>query len=155
MLSCDGTTGPAIPTPDAQEFKTYSYEYSLYPHRNNWLKADCFMPAYEFNQGLIGFQLPVTKGKQKLPSKFSFIEIKPNNIILVALKKAENINSAIMRLFETKGQKTKGIIRLFKEPISVEKVNLLEEDEGHVDCRGDEINISVGPFEILSLKIRF
>jgi len=156
MLSADGITGPAVPTPDAQEFKTCSFQYALCPHGKGWPEADCFKPAYEFNHGLAGFQLPVARGKRKLPSYFSFVEITPCSLILAAFKKADNADAVILRLFETKGQRTRGVIRLFKEPASVQRVNLLEEEEeGRVGHQGNEISLSVKPFEIVSLKIRF
>ena len=155
MLSSDGITGPAIPTPDAQEFKTYSFQYSLFPHREGWKESDCYKPAYEFSHGLSGFQLPASKGRRKLPFMFSFVEIEPGNLVLAAFKKAENTDEVVLRLFETKGQKTTGVIHLFKEPASVKKVNLLEEEEGRINHQGDEITLSVRPFEITSLKIRF
>ena len=132
MLSSDGITGPAIPTPDAQEFKTYSFQYSLFPHRKGWKESDCYKPAYEFSPGLSGFHLPASKGKRRLPFVFSFV-----------------------RFFETKGQKTTGVIHLYKEPVSVKTVNLLEKEEGRINHRDNEITLKVKPFEIVSLKIRF
>jgi len=156
MLSSDGVTGPAIPTPDAQEFKTYTFEYSLYPHQKSWKEANSFKPAYEFNYDLIGFQLPVEKRKKTLPSRFSFVEIKPESLILVALKKAADTDDVILRFFETKGEKTPGEIDLFKEPSSVKIVNLLEEEEeGDVECTGRRIRLQVKPFEIVTLKLSF
>jgi len=71
------------------------------------------------------------------------------------IKKADNADAVILRLFETKGKRTKGVIRLFKEPASVKRVNLLEEEEGSIGHRGNEISLSVRPFEIISLKIGF
>jgi alpha-mannosidase len=155
MLSSDGVTGPAIPTPDAQELKTYSFEYALFPHRNGWRESDAFKPAYEFNCNLMGFQLPLTKGNRVFPHQFSFVELKPENLVLVAFKKAEDSNDVILRLFETKGQKTWGEITLFKEPTSVKVVNLLEEEGEEVKFRGRKIKFWVKPFEIVSLKIGF
>jgi alpha-mannosidase len=155
MLSSDGETGPAIPTPDAQEFKAYSFEYSLFPHQGSWEEANSFKPAYEFNYDLAGFQLPVEKRGEIFPSRFSFAETRPENLILVALKKAEDTNEIILRLFETKGEKTRGEINLFKEPSSIKMVNLLEEEEGEIEAKGKKIRLQVKPFEIVSLKIRF
>ncbi len=157
MLSSDGETGPAIPTPDAQEFKTYQFEYSLFPHREDWKKANSFLPANEFNHNLIGFQLPPETRKKirTLPSRLSFVELKPENLVLVALKKAENTNEVVLRFFETKGEKTSGVVSLFKEPVSAKVVNLLEEEEGEIECRGGEIRVEVNPFEIVTLKVRF
>jgi len=155
MLSADGITGPAIPTPDAQELKTYSFEYSLFPHRKGWKESNAFKPAYEFNYNLMGFQLPVVKGTRTLPHQFSFVEVKPENLILVAFKKTEDTNAVILRLFETKGEKASGEIRLFKEPSSVKTANLLEEEERELKFRGKRIRLQVKPFEIVTLKIEF
>ncbi|MFW6105265.1 MAG: glycosyl hydrolase-related protein, partial [Chloroflexota bacterium] len=158
MLSSDGETGPAIPTPDAQEFKTYNFEYSIFPHRKDWKKANSFMPANEFNNNLIGFQLPpeTRKRVRTLPSRLSFIELKPENLILVALKKAEDTNEVVLRCFETKGQRTEGVVNIFREPVSAKVVNLLEEEEEReIECQGGEIRFEVNPFEIVTLKLKF
>jgi len=157
MLSSDGVTGPAIPTPDAQEFKTYSFEYSLFPHLKGWKQANSFKPAYEFNHNLIGFQMPAERRKKTkiLPSRFSFFEVKPENVILAALKKAEDSNEVVLRLFETKGERTKTEIDLFKEPKSVKVINLLEMEERETKFKGKRIKLRVKPFEIVSLKVGF
>ncbi|MFH1624706.1 MAG: glycosyl hydrolase-related protein, partial [Pseudomonadota bacterium] len=148
----------AIPTPDAQEFKTCRFEYSLFPHRKGWRESNSFRPAYEFNYGLSGFQLPkVRKGKRTLPSHLSFVTLNPENLILVTFKKAEDAGEVILRFFETKGERAKAEISLFREPTSVERVNLLEEEDegGKITWRGRKISLPVKPFEIVSLKLRF
>ena len=155
MLASDGVIGPAIPTPDAQEFKNYTFEYSLYTHRKGWKDANSFKPAYEFNYGLTGFQLPMERRKGNLPYRFSFVEVKPENLILVVFKKAEDSDEVILRFFETKGESTAGEITLYKEPSLVKMVNLLEEEEGEVKYRGRKVRLKVKPFQIVSLKIRF
>ncbi len=158
MLASDGVTGPAIPTPDAQEFKNYTFEYSLFPHRKDWKGANSFQPAYEFNYGLFGFQLPLEKRRGSLPYRFSFVGLKPENLILVAFKKAEDSDEVILRFFETKGERTTGEITLFREASSVKMANLLEEEaepDREIKTRGRKIRLRVKPFEIVSLKIKF
>jgi len=155
MLSSDGVTGPAIPTPDAQEMKTYQFEYSLFPHKGGWKQANSFKPAYEFSCNLTGIQISTTKGVRKLPSRTSFIEIKPENLILVALKKGEKADEVILRFFETKGEKTRAVISLFKKPTSVKIANLLEEEERSIGNRAKKIWLQVKPFEIVTLKLEF
>ncbi|MFH1651946.1 MAG: glycoside hydrolase family 38 C-terminal domain-containing protein [Chloroflexota bacterium] len=155
MLASDGVTGPAIPTPDAQEFKTATFEYSLYPHKKGWKESNAFKPAWEFNSGLSAFQLPGVKGRGSFPGSFSFIRINPENLIMVAFKKAEKSEETVLRFFETKGERTRGEIYFYRKPVSVKRVNLLEEEEGHVRFRSRKINLWVKPFEIVSLKIKF
>jgi alpha-mannosidase len=157
MLSSDGETGPAIPTPDAQEFKTYHFEYSLFPHQGSWKRANPFIPANEFNNDMIGFQLPAGTRKRvrTLPGNLSFVELKPENLVLVALKKAEDSNEVVLRLFETKGEKSSGVLTFFKELVSARMVNLLEQGEKEIEYRGREIRFEVKPFEIVSMKLQF
>ncbi|MBI2860540.1 MAG: glycoside hydrolase [Chloroflexi bacterium] len=156
MLSSDGVTGPAIPTPDAQEFKTYTFEYSLYPHQKGWKEANSFRPAHEFNNNLTGFQLPAPKSGGDLPPMLSFVRVRPENLVLVALKKAEHGDEVVLRLFETKGEPAEGEIELFLEPASVKVVDLLErDDELAVEHDGNRIRLRVRPFEIVSLKLGF
>ena len=155
MLSSDGVTGPAIPTPDAQEFKTYNFEYSLFPHEKGWKESNSFKQAYEFNCNLMGYQLPAVRGTKTLPHQTSFVDIKPENLILSAFKKAEDSNEVILRLFETKGEKTSGEIVLFKEPSLVKTANLLEKENRELKHRGKRIKLQVKPFEIITLKIQF
>ena len=97
----------------------------------------------------------MVRGKKTLHYHYSFVEIKPENLILVAFKKAEASNDAILRFFETKGQRTRGEIILFRKPKSVKTVNLLEEDGEELKYRGRTIKLKVKPFEIVSLRITF
>jgi alpha-mannosidase len=102
--------------------------------------------------------LPLEKRRGNLPYRFSFVEIKPENLILVAFKKAEDSDEVILRFFETKGERTGGEITLFREPFSVKMANLLEEEEKpdrEIKTRGRKIRLQVKPFEIVSLKIKF
>ncbi|MBA5941983.1 MAG: HAD-IIB family hydrolase [Methanophagales archaeon] len=163
MLSSDGGAGPTIPVPDAEEFKRYEFRYSVYPHRGTWQEAESYKHAYEFNSDLYAMQLPAGV---KLPLKRSFLKIEPKNVILSALKKAENgnKNEVIMRFYETAGEETDAEITLFREPTEVKVVNMLEEED-YEDAdggivkefkkEGKRIALTVNPYEIVTLKLKF
>ena len=156
MLS-DGGAGPTIPVPDAQELKRYVFRYSIYPHEGDWRQASAYNPAFEFTTDMDALQL--TDGV-KLPLNRSFLEINPKNVVLSALKNAENGDRAmILRFYETKGEETDAEITLFREPKTVKTVNLLEDEDGEVvkDLRqhGKRIALTVNPFEIVTLKVKF
>ena len=74
---------------------------------------------------------------------------------MVAFKKAEDGDEVIMRLYEARGERTSGVITLFKKPTSVKLANLLEEEEEEVKFRGRKISLPVKPFEIVTLKVKF
>ncbi|MCW7080228.1 MAG: glycosyl hydrolase-related protein [Candidatus Methanospirare jalkutatii] len=174
MLSSDGKTGPAIPVPEARELRKYTFMYALYPHRGDWREAESFRHAYEFNYELVASQMQdneedegiISSGASPLPNTFSFLKIEPASVILTALKRAEDHDgdAVVLRFYEAKGEATKAKITLFKAPREVKEVNLLEEEEEkceeaakrrNLSVNGNEIELEVKPFEIVTLKMWF
>ncbi|MBC7119911.1 MAG: glycoside hydrolase, partial [Methanobacteriaceae archaeon] len=155
LLSTDGKAGPIIPVPDAMEFKDYTFKYSIYPYKGDWRKSKVYKMGYEFNYGLIGLQLD----NKAYKSSESFLEIRPDNIILTALKRSEEENSLIIRFYEATGKNTKACLRFFKKPKSVEVVNMLEEKDEEfkkeILVDGESIKLHINPFEIVTLKLEF
>ena len=154
MLSSDGRTGPAIPVPDAQELRRYEFRYSIYPHKGDWREAASYKHAFEFNCHLDAVQL---REEKKIPLERSFLNIEPENVILSALKKEEEGDEMILRFYETNGEETDAEITLFREPKAVKAVNLLEEEDEEVKkelkIEGERIELTMNPFEIVTLKV--
>ncbi len=155
MLSSDGKTGPAVPVPDAQEFKKYVFRYSAYPHRGGWQQASSYKHAHEYNTDLVGFQITDVR----LPLMRSFLKIEPDNVVLSALKKAEDKNEVILRFYETSGRRSDVSVTLFMEPKSARAVNLIEKDDKDVKkdvkVKGGVIKLEMKAFEIVTLRLKF
>ncbi|MFO7966408.1 MAG: glycoside hydrolase family 38 C-terminal domain-containing protein [Archaeoglobaceae archaeon] len=149
MLSSDGSAGPAIPVPDARELKTYSFRYSVYPHKGDWKKAQSYHQGYEFNYELIGKQIPRNK---KFRVKRSFLSIEPDNVVMTALKPAEDKSGIVLRFYEASGEDTDTSISFFIDPQKVVKTDLMEEEQEEVTCEDGVVKMSVKPFEIVTLK---
>ena len=156
MLSSDGKTGPAIPVPDARELRRYTFRYAIYPHRGDWKSAYSYRQAQEFNCALYGIQL---RRGEKLPHENSFLTIKPENVVLSALKVADDGDGIILRFYDAAGEDTDAEITFFKEPTEVKVVNLLEYEDKEVSkglqIEGKRIKLNVKPFEIVTLRLRF
>ena len=156
MLSSNGKAGPAVPVPEAREMRKYTFRYAIYPHDGNWRDAASYKQALEFNIDLDVMQLP---NNVKIPLKRSFLKIEPENVILSALKRAEDGDAVILRFYETAGLEAKTEITLFKEPKEVKVVNLLEEEDDvvakEVKQDGKILTLTVNPFEIVTLKLFF
>jgi alpha-mannosidase len=171
MLSADGVTGPAVPTPDAQEFKKHVFEYSLYPHSGGWKEANSFLQGNEVNSSLEAFQITPPRNRRGLfPQSFSFVEVSTSNIILTACKRAENGKGIILRLYEAKGESMEVSIQFFtpvsdkteatnlerlRHPVSAKLVNLLEAKQSDLPIESGKINLTFKPFEIISLEVGF
>jgi len=155
LLSTDGKVGPIIPVSDAMELKDYAFRYSIYPYRGDWRKSKVYKMGYEFNYELIGLQL----NNKAYKSSESFLEIRPDNIILTALKRSEEEDSLIIRFYEATGKNTRACLRFFKKPKSVEVVNMLEEKDEEfkkeILVDNESIKLHMNPFEIVTLKLEF
>lgn len=154
ILSSDGMAGPAIPVPDAQEYKKYVFNYSLYPHDSDWKKAKSYKQGHEFNNDLIPIQL---SEKENYREEQSFLKAEPDNIIVCAIKKAEDKNGIIVRLYEAEGKETDVTMTLFRNLKDIQVVNLMEERdeqwEKEITVNGNKIEMKVKPFEIVTLNV--
>ncbi len=156
-LSADGQSGPLIPTPDALELGEYTFRYALYPHAGNWKEARTYRQGEEFSRSLIAIQ---ANNKGTLPTEYSFLSIEPDNLILSAFKKAEDTDDAILRFYETTGEKIDARIKAFDRINKMAEVNLLEEiDENTKPLKvrtteDGKYSIKIKPFEIKTLALR-
>jgi alpha-mannosidase len=151
-LSADGVAGPLVPTPNALELGSYTFEYAVQPHEGDWRQAEMYKQAPEFNRRPIAIQ---ANPEGELPAEYSFIKLTPHNLILSALKKAEDSGAVILRFFETTGMSTQAEVELFKEIKRLTTVDLLEREENEIPFEGNKFNLEVKPFEIVTLKLEF
>jgi alpha-mannosidase len=150
-LSADGKAGPLVPTPDALELKPFIFEYALQFHKGDWRQSQIYQRAQEYCQPL----LPIpARAEGTLPSVFSFLELSPGNLLLSALKKAEDSEEVILRFFETEGIPTRGKVKAFREIKRAVVVDLLEKEQEELPICGNCVEIEVKPFEIVSLKLK-
>lgn len=152
-LSADGIAGPLIPTPDALELREYTFEYAIELHQGDWRQAEIYKRAQDYHHPPFSFQISPSEGD--LPEELSFLEISPYNLVLSALKKAEDGEEVILRFFETKGEDTPAEVRFFQPVRQAWRTNLLEEKESEIAVEGNLIRLEVKPFEIVTLRLRF
>ncbi len=165
LLSSTGA-GATIPTMDAQEFRSYEFRYALYPHQGTWQDSQCYKQAYEFNHGLLPMEFETKASGKKLSAAKSFLRISPNNLVLSALKKAEDDDSIIIRFFDTAGKRSKGEIKFYRDLKSAKSVNLLEmprklgkgkgkgKNNGKITRTGRDMSLEVDKFKIHTLKLK-
>jgi alpha-mannosidase len=152
VLSADGEAGPLVPTPDALELRDYTFEYALQHHDGDWKQAESYKQGQEYHHRPLPIQV---NAEGDLPSELSFLSISPDNIILSALKKAEDSDEVVLRLFETTGEATQAEIKFFQKIKRATFANLLEEEEQELTVDGNKLTLEVKPFEIVTLKLEF
>lgn len=150
VLCADGKSGPLIPTPGAMELGEHTYTYSIYPYQDDWRDANIYQSAYEFGQSLIPIQI-----NSAVDKKYQSFSIIPDNLIISALKRAEKEDAIILRFFETEGEKSQGVLVLPTQIKKAMSVNLLEQEDVELQIKNNRLEMDVGPFEIVTLKLFF
>lgn len=131
-----GHAGPELPTPEAQGLGTHTFEYALVPHAGNWRTEDaavlCEAQAFE-----APMRAAVTERHAgKLPRSISFIHTAPSSLAVSAIKRAEDEDSLVVRVYNPLDTAVRGELILARPFRAVRLVNLNEDD---VAGRGDEL----------------
>ncbi|NPV53926.1 MAG: alpha-mannosidase [Firmicutes bacterium] len=87
-----------------------TFKYLILPHRDTWREAGTVHLGWELNQPPVWIVESNHSGY--LPERMSFIEISPGNILLSALKKHEDSEDLIVRVYEAEGEATVATIKL-------------------------------------------
>lgn len=145
---------PVNPDPHADEGH-HEFTYALYPHAGGWESGNTMRQGYELNFPLISITAPAHTGP--LPAKHSFAQIEPGNVILTAVKKAEDEDALIFRFYEFAGKQTQVRLHLADEAATAFETNLMEKPERDLVLQpgGHELLIPTGPFEIKTVKVSF
>src|ERR1700730_760993 len=91
---------PEWPDPHADEGK-HEFTYSLFPHPGTWREAQTVRRGYELNYPLLSRQAERHQGLLK--DEFSFLKVSAENIVVTAVKKAEDDGGLIVRFYEWAG----------------------------------------------------
>ena len=140
------------PDPKADRGK-HTIFYALYPHQGGWKEAAVYRKGQEFNYPLYTILSPSHSGI--LPAKFSFFQISPPNVILYAIKKAEDDDCLILRVYETTGVSSPVEISLPKEVEGAWEMDFLEIKKlSPIEKKKNKISFNIGRFEIKTIMLK-
>jgi alpha-mannosidase len=140
---------PQWPDPHADEGH-HEFTYSLYPHGGGWKDAMTIRRGY---YKLIS--LPVEKHSGMLPAEHSFLELQPDNVIVSAMKKAEDEDSLVVRFYEWAGKQGDVRLKLPAGALSASETNMMEKPIGDIPLQNGAIAVLTKPYEIRTVKVRF
>jgi alpha-mannosidase len=143
---------PEWPDPHADEGR-HEFAYALYPHSGNWRAAQSVRRGYELNYKL--FVLPVSTHDGLLAAEHSFVQIQSDNVILTALKKAEDGGELILRFYEWEGKESDVILQLPQGVLSAAETDLMERPLADLHIQDNAVSVHTKPFEIKTVKIFF
>ncbi len=147
---------PGEPDPKADR-GLHTFRYALYPHSGDWRDAATPQQGYDYNYPPIA--RVAVKHTGKLPKSKSFFSAAPSNVILTTIKRAEDDDDTVIRVYETNGKDTVATITLPASAASVIETNLIEQKPdwkpAEYKISGNTITFPLGHNEIRTLKIRY
>ncbi|HWE83373.1 MAG TPA: glycoside hydrolase family 38 C-terminal domain-containing protein [Terracidiphilus sp.] len=144
---------PKWPDPDADMGHQHFY-YALYPHAGTWKDALTVRHGWEYNYPLRAVATTAHAGS--LAAQHSFASAEPENVVLTAVKKAEDANGLILRVYEWAGKAGTVTFHVPPGATSATVTNLMETPEGApLTVDGDQVKAPIKPYEILTVRVDY
>ena len=153
LLRLSVLRSPTYPDPHADQGPQH-FRYELYPHAGDWKHALTVQHGYDFNYPLQAMQVDAHTGP--LPASYSFASVSSPTVILTAMKKAEDSDALILRMYESAGKAETVKVKLPPGATGVERTNLMEQaQEGTVPVTDNVATVEIKPWEIVTLKVDY
>jgi mannosylglycerate hydrolase len=158
--------GPNIATPEAQIQRKLTFSLSLFPHSGTWYQAEVGRQALAHNNPPRSYATAMDKyerarAQRSGPSKHSFLALEGRNAVLSALKKAEEGEALIVRLYNPLDIPTQATLQLPFIPASICLAGLDEQPRQAISAdsvpvleTGGKVHVLLPPRKIVTLRIK-
>jgi len=129
------------------------FRYSITSHAGDWKDGDAAGFGYSVS---LPFPHAIVKGRQDghLVPLDGFFKVEPENVVLLALKQAEDEMGIVVRLLETAGLGTDVIVTLpFISIKDCVKTNIVEESQTNLPHTAHSVKATVRMHSTLTIKV--
>nr|MBA2474830.1 alpha-mannosidase [Actinomycetota bacterium] len=135
---------PKSPDPEADQGR-HEFAYAVLPHAGGWREAGVLAEAVRFNA-------PVRWTRGGRPGE-SLAAVDEPSLVLDTIKRAEDSEALVLRLYEAFGGRGTARVRLGFPFSSARLANALEDDGAALEVEGDAIVVPYRPHAILTVKV--
>jgi len=159
---CDNTLGMTLlrssydPDP-LPELGRHTFRFALVPFGEGWTPAHSARAGYDFNLPFNVVSTDVHEGE--LPVSQAFAEVLTPNVMLSGVKKAEDSDALILRLYEVDGKATTAEVRLSsvlaRPNAPAVETDILEQPLSSSTARmnGDVLSVQIPPFGLVTVRV--
>jgi alpha-mannosidase len=134
---------PTSPDPEADQGE-HEFAYALMPHAGGWREAGVLAEAHRFNAPL--------RLVEAAPAE-SLASVDDPNLVLDTVKRAEDSEAIVLRIYEAHGARGTARLRLGFPVTAARLANGLEEDGDPLELDDGEIVLRYRPHELLTVKL--
>ena len=149
----DADVKPGEPHGGYTDQADHVFRYAIYSHAGDAVAGGVPQAGYEFNLPLRLISTKPHAGPK--PAASSLISLNVSNVIVEAVKQAEDDSAMVIRLYECGQSNAKAAIRFGFTPKKVEETNLMEESLRELPLENNAVGLEFRPFEIKTLKVTF
>ena len=125
--------------------------YALFPHAGDAIAGNVTREAYALNVPLRVAETDAHDGP--LPRSASYLSVDAANVLVEAVKQAEDGDEIIVRLYECEGRDAQATIRFGFPVRAVSAVDLMEENPTPLDITEGGVTVDFTPFAINTLRV--
>jgi alpha-mannosidase len=138
---------PTHPDPAADRGK-HRFTYALMPHPGDFRDAGVIAAAEDLNN-----PLRIVRGRRAVGERRSLIEVDTPQVVVEAIKRAEDSDAVIVRLYEAWGGRCRARINTSLPASRAFLCDLLERNRDEIKVRDGQLELELTPFKILTLKL--
>ncbi|MCC6487853.1 MAG: alpha-mannosidase [Candidatus Hydrogenedentes bacterium] len=145
---------PKWPGKTADVNQTHHLTYALLPHAGDFSNG-VVRAGYELNAPVLA-KIPGKQSRSQrttLPPSASHMTVTGDNVIIESVKKAEDDNGIIVRLYEAHGWRGRSTLRTSLPVARALETDLMERVERELTLRSGGVALSFKPFEIKTVKL--
>ncbi|WP_052670622.1 glycoside hydrolase family 38 N-terminal domain-containing protein [Draconibacterium sediminis] len=131
----------------------HHFNFSITSHDEGW-KHTGLRFGKESNEPVFAVVAPIQYADASLNESECFLKVDNDNIIVTAMKKAENEEGVAIRFYNLEDNDLKVKFQLFDKFNQAYRTNLIEEVEAELKLKGKDLELNVGKFEIGTVKLK-
>jgi len=152
LIRTPGTRG-GYEDQGTQDWGHHEFVFGLAGHEGDWRQAQTDWQAYRLNEPLMAFETASHPGA--LGKSFSLLKVSNSRVRLMAMKKAETGDEAIVRLVEMDGKAAPDVHIGFAAPVTAAReVNGQEQPLGAATVKGGELVASFSAYQPRSFAVK-
>jgi alpha-mannosidase len=129
----------------------HHYRFSLTSHAAGWRNG--YKRGLQPNVPLIAIDPLGSIEKADLPGSMSFLSLSAPNVLISTLKKAEDGDDIIVRVYDIEGRDAEAALKLFVPLRGAEKVNMIEEEGTPLKAGKDGLSLKVGHHAVETVRL--
>lgn len=131
----------------------HSYRFTLHSSTGDW--RNTYQAGTQAAQPLLVVVNPNIRSTGSLPPSNSFFSVDEKNILISTIKKCEDDDQVVIRLFDMEGRDTEVEVQSYKPFVKGIQTNIIEEPMKEIKLKEGKLSVKIGHHAIETYKLSY